>query len=311
MKKATILKPGEHVGIIAPGAAFNHEKFESGIAVIKSLGLKTVFAKNLNKKDFIFSGTVKNRVDDFLAMARDPNIKAVWCVRGGYGTYSVAQELALNHSKPPKCGPKLVIGLSDITALHLFLTQKWKWPVLHAPLVDRLGHALHKGLEPQVLSKTLFDSKFRLIVQSRLTHLGARKNVTGLLTGGNLALLSASIGSAWEVDTRGKILFIEDIGEPAYRIDRMLTQLESAGKFSGVRGVVVGDFTECVDSDGRERWLTVFKRHFGRAKFPVILGVHSGHGKVRLTLPMGVNVKLCTLKNSALSFEVIESVCHP
>jgi muramoyltetrapeptide carboxypeptidase len=301
MVKLKMLKPGDRVGLVAPGSTFSREKFNNSVKALKEMGLVPVYGSHLFSKDFIFAGTVAQRTQNLRTMLNRKDIKAIWCVRGGGGSYAVAEELAKD--KKPKHS-KIIIGMSDVTALHLLFIQKWKWPVLHGPLFDRIGVAKTPSLEKSVLKKTLFDEKFRLKITGGLKSLGKSGKASGVLVGGNLVLLTTSLGSSWEVDTRGKILFLEEIGERAYRLERFLTQLKTAGKFDGLKGVVIGDFTECNEPDGRELWKTVLKRHFGKSKIPVLMGVHSGHGAMRLTLPMGVKVRINT--GSKKSFEVIE-----
>lgn len=302
MKKPAALKVGDKVGIIAPGAIFNREKFKTGIAVLKSWGLVPVYDKNLFKKDFIFAGTVEQRLAGLKSFLGRRDIKAIWCVRGGYGAYAVAEKLA---KAKIKTGKVMVLGLSDITSLHLVFNQKFKIPTLHAPMIDRMGNQEQTPLERNSLKKTLFDPAFRLQVSSGLRSLGKNTVARGELVGGNLALLCSSIGTPWEVQTAGKVLFFEDIGEPAYRVDRMISQLKQAGKLDKVKAVVIGDFTECRDKDGVERWREVLGRHFSKAKYPVLLGVHSGHGKLRLPLPLGLRVEVKT--SGKKQFRVLES----
>jgi muramoyltetrapeptide carboxypeptidase len=299
MTSMKILKPGDSVGIIAPSSLFSREKFDGGIEFLKSIGLNPVIGLNVFEKDFIFSGTVAQRLESIKNMLGRKDIKAIWCVRGGAGSYAVAEELA--KLKEPK-HPKILMGMSDVTALHLLFTQKWKWPVLHTPLFDRMIVSPEK--EKTILTQTLFDQSFRLNLNENLKSIGKLGCAVAPLTGGNLALLVSSIGSRWEVQTKGKILFIEDTGERAYRIDRMLTQLKSAGKFEGLKGILVGDFTDCKEADQKELWPIVLERHFSKLKIPCIMGFPSGHGDLRLTIPFGVKIRLDS--REIPSFQVLE-----
>jgi muramoyltetrapeptide carboxypeptidase len=302
MRSLKLLKRGDKVGLIAPGSTFNREKFDKGVSYLKKLGLIPVYGPHLFAKDFIFAGTVKQRVHSLRVMLKRRDIKALWCVRGGAGAYAVAEEIAKD--KAPRY-PKIVIGMSDVTALHILMVQKWKWPVLHAPLFDRIGTDL-RAREQETLEETLFNPSFRFKETSGLGGMGKKKTVTGQLVGGNLALVAASLGSSWEIDTRNKILFLEDTGERAYRIDRMLTQLRSAGKFDSVKGIIFGDFTECTELDGKELWKNVLKRHFSKSSIPCLIGIRAGHGDLRLTIPFGLNVRLTN--TSRRSFEVLEGL---
>ena len=190
---------------------------------------------------------------------------------------------ALAQFRPLK-RPKLLIGHSDVTALHL-LWSRWGWPSVHASCLDRLGDARASAQERKLLARLLRDGKAPPL--PRLRRLGGEGRPRGPMTGGNISLLAASLGSAWELDARGKTLFIEEVGERAYRVDRMLTQLRSAGKLDGLAGVLLGDFTDCGEPDGRALWPTVLERHFANALYPVLAGVPAGHGTRRIPLVFG------------------------
>lgn len=278
-----ILKQGDFIGIVAPGAAFNKKKFNDGIKVLKSWGLKPVFDKNIFKKDFIFAGTAEYRANQIIKYFKDKKIKAIWCARGGYGSYEVAELLA---KKLKVVKPKYFIGLSDNTALLLLLNKKFNLKTIHGPTVDRLGTSPLK--EKQAVHDVLFNQNFKLSISNGLSLVGKKKKkVLGKLVGGNLSLVCSSLGTTWEVSTKNKILFLEDIGEPSYRLHRMMSQLKQAGKLKNVKAVVFGDFTDCRDRDGKERWKEVIEVHFKNANYPVVYGIKSGHGILRLPLKMG------------------------
>ena len=287
---------------MAPCGIFDKKKFRAGINFIREIGLVPVLAPGLFKKDFIFAGTIKERVSSFMKMARRNDIKAMWCVRGGYGGYAVAQELA--KFKAPR-NPKVIIGHSDVFAIHMVCIQKWRWPGLHAPLVDRIGKDEVPSAEKKNIRQTLMNPEFRLTVNRHLRSMGKKTSVLGILTGGNLAMAASSLKTNWEIQTDGKILLLEDIGERAYRIDRMLFQLQAAGKLAKLKGVVIGDFTGCEEPDGKELWLKALERYFKKAPYPVIYGMKAGHGPLRLTLPLGTRVKIQGGGKSM--FEVVES----
>jgi muramoyltetrapeptide carboxypeptidase len=305
IKKPQVLKKGDRVGIVAPGAHFNQEAFDKSIETLKSWDLVPVLGQHLFEKHHMFAGTVEQRVKSFMKMVTRKDIQALWCVRGGSGGYEVAQKIA---GLPVPKTPKIFVGISDTTGLHLVLGQKWKWPTLHGPLFDRLGTEKMAGEERFVLKSTLFDSEYRLRLTEGLAATGPRKTIIAPITGGNLTLVAASLGGKWEIMPKGKILFLEEIGEQAYRIDRLLYQLEAAGKFKGVKGVIIGDFTGCKDGDGEERWPEIVKQRFERLKIPVLWGVQSGHGEIRLTIPFEVKVRLQTKGQPSL--EVIEGFCR-
>lgn len=299
MAKVKLLRSGSRVGIIAPSALFNQKEFHSSVKALEKMGLEPVFNKAVFKKDFIYSGTAQERVKDFYQMLNRSDIEALWCTRGGYGSWEVA-EVMTKRAKPKT--PKLLIGMSDISAMQSVILHQWGWPVLYGPLFSRLGSKEVKAKERQVLKNSLFDPSFRLSLKG-LKNIGPSKVAKGDLVGGNLSMLASSIGTPWEVQTRGKILFIEEIGERAYRLDRMFYQLRAAGKFKGLKGLVFGDFNHCLDK-GKQLWPQVLKRNFSDMPFPVLSGIKMGHGPVQLALPMGVKVRVSGKKGT---LEVLES----
>ncbi len=269
------LRPGARVAVVAPGGLFDRAKVKAGMAWLRSLGLEPVPSRNLHAKDLIFAGTIEQRAADIRAALEDETIEALWCARGGYGAYAVAQALA---AIAPSRAAKPLIGHSDVTALHL-LWNRWGWASVHASCMDRLGDEKASAQERRLLEP--------LLLRGLVPPLGVDAP-PGQLLGGNLSLLAASLGSRWELEARGKVLFIEEVGERAYRIDRMLTQLRSAGKLEGLRGVLLGDFTDCGEPDGKKFWPQILQRHFDGAAYPVVKGVRAGHGDKRIPLPFGV-----------------------
>jgi muramoyltetrapeptide carboxypeptidase len=301
IKRPQILQPGDRVAVVALSSRFDKKTFNAAVKAVRNMGLEPVFERGIFKKDFYFAGTPEERFGILLRAFKDSKAKAIWCVRGGYGSFDLIPMLA---KKNIRVSPKIFIGYSDVCALHFYLNQKWNWPTLHAPLFTRLGRESHKGLEKKVLHETLFNSKYRLKVNSGLKALGKKAKVTGILAGGNLSIVQSSLRTLWEINTDGKVLFLEDIYESGKKIDRMFAQLWQAGKFDKVKAVVFGDFTECFDKESKKLWLEAIKRRFNKAHFPVLLGLKAGHDKVNLSLPLGVKVRVST--KGRPSFEVLE-----
>ena len=284
---AFALREGDAVAVVAPGGLFDAAKVRAGMVWLRTLGLVPVPGRRLFAKDLIFAGTVAQRAADLREAFARADVKAVWCARGGYGAYAVAQELA--RDRAPKAA-KLLIGHSDVTALHLLLAR-WGWRSLHASCLDRLGDARASRGERALLRDRLLGAGVPPRERG-LRSLGGPGEARAPLIGGNLTLLAASLGSAWEVQARGKILFLEEVGERAYRIDRLLTQLRSAGKLAGLRGALLGDFTDCDEPDRRRLWPEILRRHFKNAPYPVLAGLRAGHGSVRRPVPLGAPVFL-------------------
>ena len=223
----------------------------------------------------------------------------MWCIRGGYGAIRLVGPLL--RLKPPR-RRKLFIGYSDATTLHYLLNQHWKWPSLHGPLLDRLGSGTVRADELEELQAALFGELGQTTF-SGLTPLNAaarsRKTLVSKVFGGNLTVLQTIVGTALEHRPRA-ILFLEDVGERGYRVDRMLQHLSQAGVFRSVRAVVFGAFVGGRESDGRTLVPAVLERFAREQRFPVLMGMQAGHGEhqrpvffgTRATLACGASPRL-------------------
>jgi muramoyltetrapeptide carboxypeptidase len=276
------------IGVIAPAgpAALDTDK---AIAWMRARGYSLrVFPGVYEKNDYL-AGSDEVRLNDLHAAFADSEVDAIICLRGGYGTPRLLDridfELLRNNAKP-------FIGYSDITALHLAISRYAGFVTFHGPMLnaDLLG-------DKQKPTESSFFNMLRGQVRadSVLTHPAAYPLTTiepgiahGRLLGGNLSMIAATMGTPYEIDAEGAILFIEDINEPLYRIDRLLTHLRLAGTLHKLRGVLVGDVAG-VDAIALERLL---KQTFAPLHIPVLAGWRSGHCDPNLTLPMGALVRL-------------------
>ena len=292
------LKPGDKVAVIAPAGKADPVKQQAAREIINSWGLDVVEGKNLFKTHGYFAGTDGQRLEDLQKVMDDPSVRAVFCYRGGYGLSRIIDRLELNRFLK---NPKWVIGFSDITALHLRL-------------------ALHNVVSVHGIMPSLFnaDNAFMSVQHLRDTLFGVVKSVewdvnnanipgkvTGYLRGGNLSILSDSIGTASYLDGNNAILFIEEVDEYLYKIDRMLVHLQRAGVLDKLKGLVVGHFTSVKDTPvpfgtTLQELILEKVRHL---KIPVAFGLPSGHENPNLSMLHNMQVTLEVNSNkSSLTF---------
>jgi muramoyltetrapeptide carboxypeptidase len=290
------LKKGDSVGVIAPAGPVDQAQLESGLKVLRQMALNPIPGKHILARNGFLSGTDEERAEDLMSMFRDPEIKGVFCARGGYGVNRI---LPLLESKIIRNNPKIVVGSSDITLLHLYLQKKCYLVSFHGPLV-----AASFGSRKMKLSEDWFwqmlsgKSGAKKVSTSKSRVLKSGK-AEGQLAGGCLTLLCRSLKTPYEIKTDDKILLIEDVNEPAYRIDAMLWQLRQAGKFKNVRAVIFGEMVNCkFNSDQKGSLDEMIAEFFKSDSYPVIMNCPVGHGKEIWTLPLGVGAKLNTQTKS-------------
>jgi len=292
------LKAGDTVAIVAPSGILKGRTGEIDQAkrLLKSWGLHVVVGKHVFKQNNHFAGTDEERCEDFQNALDDSSISAIWCARGGYGTVRILDKLDYTKFREK---PKWIIGYSDITALHNQVHNEG-FESLHALMCVSLTKDL-KGLEETVA--TFKDAIFGKPISYTLA--GSKYNRAGKVTapvvGGNLTLLHTMLGSETSIDTSGKILFIEEIGEYKYHIDRMLQSLKRAGYFNNCVGVMVGDMskmrrnTTVWGSSTEQLILDVLAEY----DFPIVFNVPSGHEEDNRALILGRNVEMNVAKEQA------------
>lgn len=279
------------VDVVAPGSIGNREHFERAVAQLQADEFLVRVPNDLYGGTPIVSNTDERRWAHLkAALQSDSDI--IWCVRGGYGSLRLLPQLA-KIKKPNR--RKLLVGYSDISSLHLFLNQKWKWPTLHGPLLDRIGKGVSSPEETASLFAVL-KSQLTEVVFSGLQRVGAAQTKKGVkrgtMVGGNLMTLQSSLGTPWQLRGRKHIVFFEEIGERAYRIDRMLHHFAQAKAFDGVEAMVFG---QIVGVDPDELALihdTILPEFASRCRFPVFKGLPCGHGHPQMPLPLGTDATL-------------------
>ena len=296
LRHPPVLAAGDSVAFISPsshqGDAAADLRREAA-AILAGWGLRVVNADEPETQHLYFAADDARRAAQFESLYCDPAVKALFFTRGGYGA---ARMLPLLDGPKLAAAPeKLVVGFSDATALFAWLHTVAGVSVLHGPCVAAAGFlgAPPEAAELEALRRALFEPGHRPAFSvNALPGAAARtREVEGVVLGGSLAVLVTVLGTPWEPDTRGAILFLEDVNEAPYRIDRMLTHLRTAGKFEGLGGIVFGHFRDC-DGDPPGLLDEVLRDLFRKAPFPVATGLPAGHGTPNLALPLGRKARL-------------------
>lgn len=293
-KKAwEFLKTGDIVDVVAPGFRCSESELEGAAEFLTSLGLKPRIPKGLFKGRTLFSNSDEYRCSHLARALKAPDSKAVWCVRGGYGSLRLLPKM--KRLTPPKQA-KVFLGYSDITSVHLFLNQFWNWPTLHAPVLDRFGGGRGKNVELKDLKDILFGRRLKMEFSGLKPLNEAAKRRRGVISsrvlGGNLAVLQSSLGTPFQIKLKNQILFLEDIGERPHRLDRMLTQLTQANVLRGAKAIVFGDFVLGDPTEKRKLWSEVVHRFAKEQSFPIYRGLKAGHGPIQRTIPLNTTAKL-------------------
>jgi muramoyltetrapeptide carboxypeptidase len=300
--KPKALKPGDTVALVTPSTeVIDPDRLALAAKTLKYFGLRVKMGKNVGRRSVDYAGSVSARLDDLHTMFSDPTVDAIFAVRGGYGSAHLLDKL--DYSLIRK-NPKIFLGYSDITAMHLAIYKKAGLVTFHGPVAV----SSYTDYTQAAFRKAVFDNKpiGRLTNPQESNLLRPEHNLravnggraSGPLIGGNLSLVAATMGTEYEIDTRGKILFLEDVDEQPYSVDRMLTHLRLAGKLDGAAGIVFGECADCAPRDYKPSFASpyslgeVVDNLLGSLKIPVLYGLTIGHTADQLTLPMGVRATL-------------------
>lgn len=284
-----MLRPGDGCSIIAPAAQLRGADvglLDEAVALLESWGLH-VTVRIERSHHFYLAGSDTARASHLAAALADPDTKAIFCTRGGYGSARLLPYL--DPSLLPE--PKLLVGYSDVTALHLAAALLWpRVHLVHGPNLvtpEFLGPGPTCERNRQSLHQALFDPAYAVDEEVEFLVPGQAR---GPLVGGCLSLMVSMLGTSFAPVTDGAILFLEDVGEAPYRVDRMLTQLRAAGAFDAIRGVMFGTMRNCKDAYNDVR--DVIRDVLSGASFPVAFGLESGHSETNLSLRLGANAQL-------------------
>jgi len=299
MTQPPFLRPGDKIGITAPGRKVSHQDIEEAIHIFQTWGLEVVLAKNIFSNEHSYlAGTDQQRLSDFQAMLNDDSIKAFVCARGGYGSTRILDQLDFSSFMK---SPKWIVGFSDVTAFHLKLAR------LHVASIHGIMPILFSKPEAvesiESLRKALFGIPQPLTVDLHSSNRNGKG--TGQLIGGNLSLILDSMGTTTEPDLDGKILVIEEVDEYLYKIDRMMVQLRRAGKLSNLNGLIVGHMTDVKDTSLKfgEAVHDIVKNHTSSFQFPIAFQFPLGHECPNLAWIHGANAQLeVTSSQSILTY---------
>jgi muramoyltetrapeptide carboxypeptidase len=290
--KPLALVPGSTIAVIAPASAAKTERIERGCKNLEQLDYRVTQSVTTREPDGYFSGPLAARLAELQDAFTRKDVRGVFCSRGGYGSAELLDKLKTAKMRQPR----IFCGFSDLTSLQIFLWQKLHWVTFYGPLVaggfDQGANATG-GYDPDTFmcAMTATHSGWSAPLAGETL---VRGTATGILLGGCITLIETSLGTPWELDTRDAILLLEDRGLKPYQLDRMLLHLKQAGKFKGVRGIVLGEFPECGTPEGSSVSITdVCKRILGPLKIPIVYGAPVGHTpRPMLTLPLGVRARL-------------------
>jgi len=283
------LKPGDTIGITCPAGYVAYERVRYAISVLEKWGFKVKPGATIGSEYFYFSGKDDARMADLQAMLDDEEINAILMGRGGYGVSRIIDALDFTKFKQH---PKWICGFSDITVLHSHLHSRHGVATLHSPMCGAFTQESEESDYIRQFHQLLRGTK--LVHTFPSSSFNRKGQATGVLTGGNLAMLAHLTGSASEADMRGKILFIEDIGEHYYNVDRMLLQLKRAGKLDALKALLIGSFTDMQDTDrpfGQTLAESV-RDKVNEYDYPVAFHFPCGHQEINYTLMLGGTYRL-------------------
>ena len=277
-----MISPGSPIAVVAPSGAYDPDRFEKGLSIARIYGLNLQPANNMLQPVRYLASPDDQRLAQLQQTLREPHWGAIWIARGGYGITRILDRLDLDNLPATP-----VIGFSDATPLLHALHVKRGGPIIHGPVVHSLP----------VTDRKSQDHLFALLAGREVEPISgkmlAKGKAEGPLLGGNLCMLATTCGTPHQVKAEGSILVLEDVGEPAYRVDRMLQQLVSAGVLDGVAGVVLGEFKDCRVPDGSDYTVTdVLMDHLAPLGVPVLGHAPVGHGEANRAFPIGVTAKL-------------------
>lgn len=307
--KAKKLQKGDVIGIISPSSTVDDSsKIDKGVNYLERMGYRVEVGNNVGKFNGYLAGTDKERIDDLHSMFSDKNIKAVFCVRGGYGAARLLDKIDY---KLIRTHPKIFVGYSDISALHLAIYYKsglitFAGPMLAVDFYEEVSRFTEEMFWKLITSSKKFGRIDNPDNENILSLNSGTAN--GRIVGGNLSVISGMIRTEYFPDLKDKVLLIEEMGESPYKIDRMLNQMRLSKMFQGIKGVVIGSFRDCQESDPTKKTLTlgeVITDYLAPLKKPVIYNFRHGHLRDNITVPIGATVRI---NASRKYIEISESV---
>ncbi|UCH64597.1 MAG: LD-carboxypeptidase [Ignavibacterium sp.] len=294
------LKKGDVIGVISPASSpLDPTKLDSGVKYLEKLGYRVEIGKNVGKVNGYLAGSDEERADDLNSMFRNKDIKAIMCLRGGYGAFRILDKI---NYKLIRSNPKIFIGFSEITAIQTAILHKAGLITFAGPMVaSDFANSVSSYTEElfwRLLTSNKKLGRLRYPDQTKLSGI-TKGSATGRILGGNLAVFNALIGSPYFPLLKDRILLLEDVAELPYKIDRMFNQLKMMKVFNKVKGIVLGRFVDCYEHDPMKKTLTlgeVMEDYLNGLKIPVVYTFPHGHIKDKVTVPIGINIKMNATK---------------
>jgi len=294
----SLMKKGDKIGLITPAGFITQEKLDITLNNIKNLDLQAVYSSAVLNRVGYLAGNDFDRANDLHKMYQNKDIKAILCIRGGYGTTRILDLIDFDIIKQ---NPKPLIGYSDITALLSAIYKQTNIPGFHGIV----GASILSEYSKECFKKIFFNTNYKVIIETSKKNSGKSYVINsgktnGILIGGNLSLLVSLLGTNYDINWDDKIIFLEEVNEPPYKIDRMLTQLHLAGKFKNVKGIILGTFKKCDMNDfemNEEVSLSlqeVLEERLKHLKIPTVYGFSFGHIKEQAIFPFGIRISFDT-----------------
>jgi len=284
------LKIGDTIAVVAPaGPIKERDALEKGVTALKRMGFQIPDNERIFESSRYLAGNDSDRAEELMQAFENPSVQAIIAVRGGYGC---SRLIPLLTEKRLRHYPKIFMGFSDLTTLHLYFKRRFGWITFHGPMAasSALGD-ISQEQEKHLLSLWT-DPKYRPTFSFPQLESWNPGTAEGILTGGCLSIIAASIGTPYEIKTEGKILFLEDYGEPPYRLDRMLTHLYQADKLQSVAGLLLGRFGDCEPEKGGYTASDTLQEILLKLNVPIIANFPAGHETDNWALPLGVKAKM-------------------
>jgi muramoyltetrapeptide carboxypeptidase len=304
MARWKFFKEGDIVDVVAPGYPSQPHEVEGSREFLLKWNLVPRIPKDIIKPHFLHANEDEARFEFLKNAIQSKDSNVIWAMRGGYGSNRLLPMLA--KLKKPK-EAKLLIGISDISSLHTFVTQEWGWSTLHAPLLDRLGRGLVEPKFEKELHSILFGKQAEIEFKKLKPLNDQARNIKLLksrVVGGNLSVLQTTLGTPWQIDAKKSLLFLEDWGERGYRIDKMLEHMRQTGVFKQCQGLILGDFLGGAEpGTDQNNFKQVFKRWSADLDLPIFQGLEAGHGVIQRPVPFNTSCVL-TQKNGKVLLSI-------
>lgn len=288
------LKQGDRIALVAPSSPFEAEKFHQVCRLLQARGYELSPGQHLFRRKEYLAGTEEERAEDLIRAITDPSISAVICVRGGYGSGKLLPWLPF--SRLAQC-PKVFLGFSDVTFLHLAFRSRMNWVTFHGPNLTGMADTEERLDSTLNALEGRDDFVWKFHEEQVLRH----GTVSGVILGGNLTCMTHLVGTPYFPDLTGAMLLMEDCGEALYRLDRMITHLKLSGLLPKLQGLILGGFKNC---GPEQAILNMIMEQVRAYSFPVISGFPAGHGDENRVIPLGIPYELNTRKGT---LEAIQS----